>query len=468
MRQVWIRIGAAAALLISQVALGQDWDFSRAFAAGGSMNGVATANAERTLQTNPNDLNTRARLLGRYSALAKTGDVEARRARLNHIVWLIEHVPDTALLHEQDVMLIPGDLAPPLQAEHDHLSNAWHEQVRQHPENVAILANAGMSLANADFHTVLDIFPRLRELDPANPQWPLSLASAYALAIHEESGDRPASMNASKTFTALQKSNDEQVTGLTGQMLSLAALGGSPVYQVMGKFLIGRAKTLNPGNPRWQRDVTVSLPKQPTASDLAFQVNRITSDYGAEDLRRGPALPAFPANPARVHVTAGCAGGQGAREACARLAKRSQFYRAGSGGFRSDHRAQRDGFAVPPPFGPVLPDQASLGCGGALDVSADGGQWTAGGSGDADQGRLPESACGCSRRTGGRSSWRSPDCCSAYHHLHLRRPRRVRARRLGARRSESAATSLRRRRSREQFRFTRRWPSRPVSRELWC
>jgi TonB family protein len=290
------------ALLVS-VARGEDWEFSTVFSSGFSMTGIAAQAAEKSLEANPNDLNLRARVLGRYTYLARLGSADARGSRLSHIAWLIAHTPESTLLHYIDVVLQPSDFAPPHEDRRAAILAAWQDQVRQHPNDVVILANAALSLGPVDSHSVSDLYSRLRQLDPANPEWALGLAAVNFATICEEAGDTPADINASPTVMRLLQSNDEIVVGMTGQLLYKHAWRAK-TYEQMGLTLIGRARFLNPRNPYWQRDLTYLAPVRPVNATLQYLTTQqfFFMNFGAEDLRRGASLPPFPANSSRLTV----------------------------------------------------------------------------------------------------------------------------------------------------------------------
>jgi TonB family protein len=291
--------------LLACAAHGEDWEFSTVFPSGFTMTGAATQAAEKSLEANPNDLNVRARLLGRYTYLARlSNNADARGSRLNHIAWLIEHAADTTLLHYSDAVLQSVDFTPPYQDRRAALIAAWQDQIRKQPDNVPVLANAALSLGAVDFHAVSGIYTRLRQSDPANPQWVLGLAGANLAVIHEEAGDNPSNLSASATQIRLLESNDEVVAGMTGQLVYSYGRCRSQIYQQMGQALIARARALNPGNQRWQRDIDILAPVPPNNATLLHLTTEqfFFRDLGAEDLRQGAPLPPFPRGSSRVTV----------------------------------------------------------------------------------------------------------------------------------------------------------------------
>src|SRR3982751_2265855 len=81
----------------------------------------ATA-AEDTLQRNPDDLDLRLRLVGYYFQLVlqKKADATTENRRNAHVLWLVEHRPDAAILGMREGPLRDVRQAP--------LSAVWRKQ----------------------------------------------------------------------------------------------------------------------------------------------------------------------------------------------------------------------------------------------------------------------------------------------------------------------------------------------------
>ncbi len=66
---------------------------------GANLNPDAAEALEAELEKNPEDLDARAQLLGYYYyQWMKPGEAAARAARRRHILWLIDHHPDSPVL----------------------------------------------------------------------------------------------------------------------------------------------------------------------------------------------------------------------------------------------------------------------------------------------------------------------------------------------------------------------------------
>ena len=57
------------------------------------------ARLEQRLAANPDDLQARLKLMAYYQRADRSGRLEARAKRVQHALWLIEHHPNSELLH---------------------------------------------------------------------------------------------------------------------------------------------------------------------------------------------------------------------------------------------------------------------------------------------------------------------------------------------------------------------------------
>ena len=99
---------------------------------------------EASLAANPEDLSARAKLLGFYfrGGARLIGYPAAIEARAKHILWLIEHHPDSAIfeLSETTIDREGHSLADP--AGRERAAAAWIEQARRHDRNAVVLGHA--------------------------------------------------------------------------------------------------------------------------------------------------------------------------------------------------------------------------------------------------------------------------------------------------------------------------------------
>jgi len=88
---------------------------------------------EKTLETDPEDVTARERLLVYY---AGRPDDASRLSRFRHIEWLIEHHPDSPLLYRDSASFKPADFKPPYEGDLRVIVAAWQQQAEEHKSDV--------------------------------------------------------------------------------------------------------------------------------------------------------------------------------------------------------------------------------------------------------------------------------------------------------------------------------------------
>ncbi|PYR49906.1 MAG: hypothetical protein DMF89_10920 [Acidobacteria bacterium] len=140
---------------------------------------------EVRLETTPDDLPARARLLGYYFATAiKVGGPEATRAaRRRHILWMIAHHP------ENDLTALPEctiDRAGHALADADGYGQArtlWLDQVRQRNDNVRVLLHAAAFFRLPDKALALTLLKQAVRLAPSDSDIASRLGYTYAISV---------------------------------------------------------------------------------------------------------------------------------------------------------------------------------------------------------------------------------------------------------------------------------------------
>lgn len=143
----------------------------------GSGISVTEANQlEQHLQTHPNDVEARARLIGYYGQ-RRLDSSSARKARYKHIMWFIQNRPHDAFAGtgfcDMDPV-IDGDA-------YYRARDLWLQQVNKHPKNVQVLANACAFLTLNDRPKAIELAKRIQSMQPNEPQHALRLAHLYML-----------------------------------------------------------------------------------------------------------------------------------------------------------------------------------------------------------------------------------------------------------------------------------------------
>jgi TonB family protein len=247
---------------------------------------------EERLRQSPDDLEARATLLNYYFMNAQ----QARR--VPHILWLIEHHPDAMVL-----LMAPGKITPfraPFddQVAYERAKRLWFEQAERHAGNAQVLMNAAMALEDSDPERAEQWLLQARQIQPAEQQGALLLAQLYVRYISA------ALPYANTAFAAhardqLERTNDSALAGLAGGSLM-------QTEPELGGRLLQRARSLDPENYRWTKQVEefekIRREAQPAADRPTQPVKvRVSEAVQAAKLREqvSPIYPAL-ARQARI------------------------------------------------------------------------------------------------------------------------------------------------------------------------
>ena len=130
---------------------------------------------EQQLVSNPDDLETRSKLIA-YYFLNGTSE-----PRLSHILWMIEHHPDSELtaFDSQGISPLPNSLNSP--SDYQRATSLWQQQVAIHPKDPKVLANAGLFFGRrgGDFYEAERL---LKQADDTS-----KLAALYSKALNVSS-----------------------------------------------------------------------------------------------------------------------------------------------------------------------------------------------------------------------------------------------------------------------------------------
>ena len=125
---------------------------------------------EAMLRENPDAVEARRKLLGYYRGN------ESREARRRHVLWFIEHRPESEI-HKNF-----GSLLAQIDGEaFEKGKDLWLEHVEKQPKNAKILGNAAKYLLLSDQERAERLLKQAKELQPDNSQWAWELAQLYQL-----------------------------------------------------------------------------------------------------------------------------------------------------------------------------------------------------------------------------------------------------------------------------------------------
>src|SRR5438067_7026662 len=80
------------------------------------------ARLERKLASNPDDFPTRLKVMAYYQRADRVGHQEARDKRVQHALWLVQHHPESEILHSPVSRFSKGELTP---AEYRRVVALW-------------------------------------------------------------------------------------------------------------------------------------------------------------------------------------------------------------------------------------------------------------------------------------------------------------------------------------------------------
>lgn len=129
---------------------------------------------ETRLEAQPDDLDTRTKLLDYYSSPRVRRSPEAARARERHVLWLVRHHPEAEIAGSHHAQLYGFDSEAYYKAK-----ALWLEQAKAHAKDVRVLGNAASFVKLEDFSKAEELLKQAQALEPSNPDWPQELGQLY-------------------------------------------------------------------------------------------------------------------------------------------------------------------------------------------------------------------------------------------------------------------------------------------------
>jgi len=133
---------------------------------------------EEKLEANPEDLVSRAKVLGWYSQKRFSSE-SARKARHKHILWLIQNHADAQITGTHEAGLDPV-LDKKVYYEAKKL---WLKQTEAHKKSTAVLGNAANFFLIHDEKIAEELLKKAQALEPKNPEWSQRLGHLYSLGL---------------------------------------------------------------------------------------------------------------------------------------------------------------------------------------------------------------------------------------------------------------------------------------------
>ncbi|HLN32364.1 MAG TPA: hypothetical protein VK395_31840 [Gemmataceae bacterium] len=149
---------------------------------GSSMGKEEAERFELQSQQNPGDAALRVLLLG-YYFLAHESAAD-KSARYQHVLWIVEHAPETAVIAGAEI-----DLHPSIDGEvYDRARQLWLVQVEVNPTNATILGNAAQFFWGHDGTLSEELYRKAQAVEPQNPQWCTELGRLYSRLARQQTG----------------------------------------------------------------------------------------------------------------------------------------------------------------------------------------------------------------------------------------------------------------------------------------
>lgn len=203
---------------------------------------------EATLQTHPEDLDTRMELLVYFGQNAQELPFTSQ------LLWFIQHHPDVSTLPMAQGMFRFSVQMSESSAE--EIKTAWEDAVAKHTGSPAVLLNAASFLERTDPERGLQLLREAQALDPVIPnRYESEIATIYAAAEFE--AIRPRGRLNSFRMSAETSAHLRAQVESSGDPALLAAVGrtlarwGYPPADQLGLALIRQAIALDPGNAKW-------------------------------------------------------------------------------------------------------------------------------------------------------------------------------------------------------------------------
>src|SRR5258707_5200022 len=139
---------------------------------------------EAELEKNPEDLNARAKLLGYYwYQWMQPGEAAAKAARRRHILWLIEHYPDSPVtgLEEAAIAERGNSLIDP--EGYQQARQMWLSLKETKKSNPYVLGNLAKFFQMSDKPVAESALLQAKAVQPENGEWDWRLGYLYAMGI---------------------------------------------------------------------------------------------------------------------------------------------------------------------------------------------------------------------------------------------------------------------------------------------
>jgi hypothetical protein len=235
---------------------------------------------ESLLKNSPDDLAARTKILGFYfrgGAVRLYGRDATIAGRRRHILWLIEHHPESEVVALSEATIDRAGHALADKAGSEQASKLWIEQARRHEKSAAVLSHAAKFFQLSDKDRTISLLKQAQHAAPDNRELSSRIGYVYALAILGvdmiNSNGLPTSHNpaeakgdfAMRAIDELKKSSDAIVVGIAGRIVGQYGFMLAAIHRGTDRFTVDyaplaetfliKAQELEPANPQWSREL---------------------------------------------------------------------------------------------------------------------------------------------------------------------------------------------------------------------
>jgi hypothetical protein len=293
------------------------------------------ARLEQQLAANPDDFPARLKLMAYYQRADQSGRQEERSKRVRHVLWLIEHHPDSELLHSYVSRFSKGELAP---VEYRRAVTLWDTAAKAKPADAAVQWNAASFFQDLDPELHMHYLEATAAADPNHPFALRPLADFYALSILEGGPLAP------RAQAGLEASNNIWVLGNAAYMLQSQYNSGlqmgrpNPRAAELAERYFLRAKALAPNLDRQTILPQLDPQGMARARQVELQAQRdwqARAEEAIGKIRRLPveAFPQLPTAVAAVLRARNCRVPQPSAKGAPRNVIRGEFFAKGEAGW---------------------------------------------------------------------------------------------------------------------------------------
>jgi hypothetical protein len=137
---------------------------------------------EEGLDKNPDNLTAREKLIRYYFEEMFTSKMpELEEKREKHVLWLIEHHPESELAGSPEAGIMPMGFSGSTEG-YQRGKQLWLQEVEKHPDNQQILRNAAQFLSLLDGKIGRGLLEKASALDPSDTETSSRLAQSYERA----------------------------------------------------------------------------------------------------------------------------------------------------------------------------------------------------------------------------------------------------------------------------------------------